>query len=73
MIEASFVTAAGGELPFLQEMVAMFAIASLLVFLCHRLKLVSIVGVKGKEIDFLDPFGAIEAIHIGLASSLKGI
>ena len=44
MIEASFVTAAGGELPFLQEMVAMFAIASLLVFLCQRLKLVSIVG-----------------------------
>lgn len=44
MIEASLVTTAGGELPFLREMIAIFAVGTAIVYVCHRLRLPPIVG-----------------------------
>jgi CPA2 family monovalent cation:H+ antiporter-2 len=44
MIEASLVTTADGELPFLREMIAIFAVGTAIVYLCQRLRLPPIVG-----------------------------
>ncbi len=44
MIATTIVAAPAGELPFLREMIAIFAVGTLFVYGCHRLRLPPIVG-----------------------------